>query len=93
MVDSLGLCSWLSDSPSTKTGMRTRASAHACIILPNSGPADNCSAGDTVKKNRNGLVDHRGFPWSLWPSLADAIDTPYGLSQDTQEFRPADESR
>jgi len=38
-------------------------------------------------------VDLRAFPWSLWPSLADAIDTPYRLLQDAQQFRPADESR
>src|SRR5271157_1884284 len=44
-------------------------------------------------KKRDAPVDLRAFPWSLWPSLADAVDTPYRLLQDAQEFRPADESR
>jgi len=65
-------------------GRRPRASTPAtprCNLLLNHA------------KKRDAPVDLRAFPWSLWPSLADAIDTPYRLLQDAQEFRPADESR
>src|SRR5271157_5447847 len=72
MVDSLGLCSWLSDFRSTKIGMRALASAHACIILPKSGPAGNrlagntngftCSAAATPRVRPGGGVHDRGGP-------------------------------
>src|SRR5208337_2320793 len=58
----------------------------------NAHAAESRPRADSVKKKRDAPVDLRAFPWSLWPSVADAIDTPYGLLQDAQEFRPADES-